>query len=58
MGYSRYDAEDDEESDDHALLDIAQLSSFAIDFLLVFWDLHHLRLQLTPGFLRCVDHDV
>ena len=52
-GEDRYrgdDAEDDKESDDHALLDIAQLSSFAIDFLLVFWDLHHLKLQFTPDF--------
>jgi len=57
-GYRGDDAVDGKEIDDHALLDIAQLSSLAIDFLLVFWDLHHLRLQFTSGFLRCVDHDV
>jgi len=52
------DTVDAKESDDHALLDIAQLSSFSVDFLFVFWDLQHLRLQLPPGLLRCVDHDV
>jgi hypothetical protein len=56
--YRRDDAVEDEGSNDHALLDIAQLSSFSVRILLVFRNLYHLRLQLPAGFLRCADHDV
>ena len=56
-GYCSNDAEDDKKCDDHALLGVAQLSSFSADFF-VLWDLHYLGLQFPARFLRCVDHGV
>ena len=55
-GHGRYDAEDYEESLDHAFLNIAHLSVFR-RFFFVLWKLHHSRHQLSSRLLWCVDHD-
>jgi len=57
-GYRQNDTID-EVRNDHGPRDIVQLSSFSVRiFLICFRSLHRLRLKISAGPVRCVDHDV